>query len=140
MFNAIPSERRDKVRAFMSGVPVQAGTFLAGLLLLVGGMAFSPPQLAWVGFVAGLVCTFVMWRAGRAYNLALVDALRLGRPQVFFNEGDPFAGFRKDSAALRLVLAGTIDEDLVTRRVSTEILGQVYIPEAEGVLLNALND
>ncbi len=140
MFNVVPPARRDQVRAFMGGVPDQAGTFIAGLVLLIGEQAFAPGQLALFGFLASAVCAYVIWQASRAYHQSLVDALRAGRQQVFFSEEEPFGGFRQDSAARAALIAGTRDEDPVIRRVSTEILGQVHIPEAGEALINALYD
>ena len=132
IFNVVPPARRDQVRTFMGGVPDQAGTFIAGLVLLIGEQAFRPQELALIGFLASAACAYVIWRASRAYNQALVDALRAGRPQVFFSEEEPFGGFRQDSAARATLIAGTRDDDLVIRRVSTEILGQVHIPRSRG--------
>jgi HEAT repeat protein len=140
MFNVVPPSRREQVRAFMGGVPDQAGTFIAGLVLLLGQQAFSPGELALVGFLASSACVYVIWQSRRAYLLALVEALRAGRPQVFFSQEEPFGGFRQDSAARTALIAGTREQDLTIRRVSTEILGQVHIPEASEALVNALYD
>ncbi len=140
MFNVVPPARRDQVRTFMGGVPDQAGTFIAGLVLLIGEQAFTPAQLALLGFLAAAACSYVIWQARRAYHSALVEALRAGRPQVFFSEEEPFGGFRQDSAARLALLAGIRDEDRTIRRVSTEILSQVQIPEAVPALIEALRD
>jgi AAA family ATP:ADP antiporter len=140
MFNVLPPERRDQVRTFMTGIPDQAGTFIAGLALFLGQRTLSPSQLALVGFFASAACVYTIWRARVAYNAALMDALRQGRPQVFFSEEEPFGGFRNDAAAIAAVAAGTIDEDLAVRRVSTEILEHMHLPQAAGVLLHALQD
>ncbi|MGE5250210.1 MAG: HEAT repeat domain-containing protein, partial [Bacteroidota bacterium] len=139
MFNVVPAERRDQVRAFM-GIPDQAGTLIAGLVLLIGQQTLNPRQLSLIGLLGAAVCTYVVWRSRRAYYTALVDALRLGRSQVFFNEEEPFGGFRRDSAATAALIAGTHHDDLVIRRVATEILGQVHVPDAAEVLVNALSD
>ena len=50
MFNAVPATRRDQVRAFIGGVPEQAGTFLAGIILIIGEQNFcrsNSPLLGW---------------------------------------------------------------------------------------------
>ena len=57
MFNAVPGERRDQVRAFVGGVPEQAGTFIAGFILIVGEQALDSQQLYLIGLALGLACT-----------------------------------------------------------------------------------
>lgn len=116
MFNAIPSARRDQVRAFIDGVPGQAGTFLAGLILIIGEQSFSSQQLAVVGLAAAIATTFVIWRAGRSYNLTLVDSLRKGRPTLFGSDSRP------DATALHVALDGMKHPDPMVRRVSAEIV------------------
>lgn len=140
VFNVVPPARRDQVRTFMGGVPDQAGTFIAGLVLLIGEQAFTASQLALIGFLAAAACAYVIWQARRAYHTALVEALRAGRPQVFFSEEEPFGGFRRDSEAQQTLLAGLRDEDHTVRRVATEILTQVHISEAIPLLIGALQD
>jgi HEAT repeat protein len=116
MFNAVPPVRRDQVRAFVDGVPSQAGTFIAGIILIVGEKNFSSQQLAVVGFASAIATTFVIWRASSAYNFALVDSLRKGRPAIFGGDSLP------DAAALRAALDAMNSPDPIVRRVSTEIV------------------
>jgi HEAT repeat protein len=116
MFNAVPSARRDQVRAFIDGVPGQAGTFLAGIILIIGEQNFSSQQLALVGLASAIATTYIIWRARRAYNFALVDSLRRGRPTIFGQDSQP------DADALNAALDGMKDPDLTIRRVSTEIV------------------
>jgi len=140
VFNIVPPERRDQVRAFVSGVPEQAGTFIAGLILFVGEQALQPQQLYLVGFAAAAFLVYIIWRASQAYGLALVDALRTGQPQVFFSEEQPFGGSSTDAAAVSVAVRGLSDPDPGLRRVSAEILGHVPAPEAADGLINALLD
>jgi CRP/FNR family transcriptional regulator, cyclic AMP receptor protein len=140
MFNVIPSERRDQVRTFIEGVPQQAGTFLAGAILIVGEQRLAPQQLYVVGLLAAALCIFAIYRAWSGYNEALVEALRLGNPHLFYSEEQPFGGFRQDAAAIRAVIEGLNDRDPAIRRVSAEILGHLSIPEAEAALVRGLND
>lgn len=116
MFNAVPQSRRDQVRAFIGGVPEQAGTFIAGGLLLIGEQRFSAQQLAVVGLASALATTYIIWRARRAYDFALVDALRKGRPSIFAQEG------HADAAALHAARDNMQNPDPIVRRVATEIL------------------
>jgi HEAT repeat protein len=140
MFNAVPAERRDQVRAFIGGVPAQAGTFIAGAILIVGEQSFSPQQLYIVGLIAAALITFVVARAGRAYNLALVDALRAGRPTLFVDEAQPFGHIQQDATAVSVTLAGLKDSDPVVRRISAEILGSLPLINDVKPLITLLAD
>jgi HEAT repeat protein len=140
LFNVVPAEERDQVRTFVGGVPEQAGTFIAGLILVVGEQALRPQQLYFVGLAAAALTVYVIWRASRAYSRALVDALRAGQPHMFFSEDEPFGGFRQDAGAVAAAVAGMGNADPVIRRVSAEILGNLAVPEATTALVNSLVD
>lgn len=140
MMNVVPIERRDQVRAFVDGVPSQSGTIIAGLILIVGEQSLHPQILYLIGLVAAALTTYVVWQAGRAYNGALVAALRAGQPQLFFSEEQPFGGFRRDAAAVQAAVKGIGDNDAVVRRVSAEILGHLAAPAATAALVGALAD
>ena len=140
MFNVVPPERRDQVRTFISGVPEQAGTFIAGAILIIGEQTLAPQQLYVVGLLAAGLCTFAIYRARRGYNEALVEALQAGNPHLFYSEEQPFGGFRQDAAAIRAALDGLNDRNPIIRRVSAEILGHLSVPEAEAALIRGVND
>ncbi len=140
MFNTVPGERRDQVRAFISGVPAQAGTFIAGAILLVGEQTFSPQQLYLIGLGAAAAACFVIWRAGSAYKQSLVDALRAGRPTLFTADEEPFGGFQQDAATVEAALQGMKHPDPPVRRASAEILGNLDEPRAQDALVAALDD
>ena len=140
MFNVVPTEKRDQVRTFIGGVPEQFGTFLSGGLLIIGEKTLTPQQLYIVGFLAAAACTYIIFQARRGYNLALVDALRAGRPQLFFSEEQPFGGFHQDAAAIRTALAGLHHDDPTIRRISAEIVGHLSLPEATTALVDGLSD
>ncbi|HEY9325010.1 MAG TPA: Npt1/Npt2 family nucleotide transporter, partial [Candidatus Limnocylindria bacterium] len=55
VFNVVPRERRDQVRAFVSGVPDQAGIVIAGAVLVIGDRALDASQLAVIGLGAALI-------------------------------------------------------------------------------------
>ncbi|HKW78506.1 MAG TPA: hypothetical protein VJQ09_05345, partial [Candidatus Limnocylindria bacterium] len=114
LFNPVPPERRDQIRAFMEGVPGQAGIALAGVALLAGD-ALDPRAVALGGVVASGFLVWLLLRARSAYGRALADALRAGRPQPFMLEADPFGALRTDAHALAVTLAGLRDADVVTR-------------------------
>jgi HEAT repeat protein len=140
MFNVVPNEKRDQVRAFVGGVPEQAGVFIAGGILVIGEQALSPQQLYIIGFIAASCCTYLILRAWRGYNLSLVDALRAGRPQLFFSEEQPFGGFRQDATAIQAALSGLHNPDPAIRYVSAEIVGHLSIPESTPALIEGLSD
>ena len=97
MINVTPPERRDQARAFINGLPAQAGTALAGVLLLAGEESLGPSVLFTLGLLLALLATFASWRAKRGYPGAVVETLRTGRPHVF------------DASPLSLVDAAAID-------------------------------
>lgn len=141
MFNAVPAARRDQVRAFIGGVPEQAGTFIAGAILVVGEQALPSQQLYLVGLIAAAATTLVIWRAARAYSGALVEALRAGQPHLLApGAGEPFGAIQQDATAVRVVVEGLSHTDPVIRRVSAEILGGLTVREATNALVTALND
>jgi HEAT repeat protein len=140
MFNPVPIQRREQVRVFVEGVPSKAGTFISGAILLVGEQAFSPQQLYIVGLLAAMLTLFVIWRSGRAYKSALVDALRAGRPTLFTAEEEPFGGFQQDATTIEVALQSMKNSDRLVRRTAAEILGNLEVPRAQDVLVSALED
>ena len=140
--NIVPAARRDQTRAFLNGGPTQLGTIIAGLIQLIGLRRLSPIQLYGIGAGTAGLLTFAMWRVGRAYSTALIDALRAGRPQVFPTVADeePFNGRQVDAAAVVTVLQGASDEDVRVRRAAVEILGDLPDREAASALRIACRD
>ncbi|MEO8356569.1 MAG: MFS transporter, partial [Chloroflexota bacterium] len=139
MFNVVPPERRDQVRAFISGVPEQAGTFIAGGVLIIGEQTLTPQGLYFIGLFAAVICTYVIYQARRGYNHALIEALRAGRPHLFYSDEQPFGGFHQDAAAIQTSLNGLRDPDPAIRRVSAEILGNLSLPESTHALVDGLD-
>ena len=142
VINIVPPARRDQTRAFLNGGPTQLGTMIAGLIQLIGLRRLSPIQLYAIGSGTAALLTFAMWKVGRAYSAALIDALRAGRPQVFPTVVDdaPFNGRPVDAAAVAAVIAGASDQDARVRRAAAEILGDLPVREAGGVLIAAVRD
>jgi len=139
LFNPVPPERRDQIRAFMEGVPGQAGIALAGVVLLAGD-TIDPRALALVGILASLATVALLWRTRPAYGRALADALRAGRPQAFLPEDDPFGALRTDADALRVTLDGLRSSDASVRRVSAAILRDLALASTAPALITALDD
>jgi HEAT repeat protein len=140
IYNIVPEERREQTRTFVNGVPQQVGIVLVGLLLAIGQQTLQPQQLFIIGVGAAIVTAFAIWKAGRAYRSALVDAIRAGRPQMFFSEEEPFGGFRQDAAAIATAIDGISDANPGVRQVSATILGNLAVPAATDALVAALED
>ncbi|MGH2554299.1 MAG: HEAT repeat domain-containing protein, partial [Actinomycetota bacterium] len=122
LFNVVPAERRHRIRTFMDGVPLQLGIVAAGVLLILAERVLAPEQVALIGVGAAALATLAMWRARAAYAGAVVEALQVGNPEVFFYEEEPFGGYRRDAVALSVLLDGRADPDPAVRRFSMEIL------------------
>ena len=140
MFNVVPPEKRDQVRTFISGVPEQAGTFIAGGILIIGERTLAPQQLYLVGLFAAACCTYIIYQARRGYNNALIEALHAGRPHLFYSDERPFGGFRQDGTAVQTALTALHDPDPIIRCVSAEILGHLSLPESTNALVDGLSD
>jgi cyclic nucleotide-binding protein len=140
LLNPVPPERRDQTRAFMEGVPGQAGIALAGVLLLVGERALEPWQISLIGIVSAAATFALIWRTRRAYRVALADALRAGRPQPFLVQADPLGVLAQDAAAVQVAVAGLGAGEVGVRRVSAAVLESVARPEHAEVLAAAVRD
>jgi hypothetical protein len=140
VFNVVPAERREPVRAFIDGVPRQVGVALAGVLLLVGENTLEPSALFALGGVIASAAVFAAYRALHAYRGALAQALQAGQPHVFFSEEEPFGGYQHDASAVDVVVEGMLDPDHGVRRVSADILGNLRVPKATQALVDAIED
>jgi HEAT repeat protein len=140
VFNVVPPGRRDQTRAFMDGVPGQAGIIIAGVTLLIGEQALPPRALYVIGLGAAALTIWLVWQARRAYRGALVAALRAGQPQIFVAAEEPFGELRRDAAAVAVALAGLADGNPVMRRVAAEVLGHLAVPQATKALVEAVAD
>lgn len=140
LFNVVPEERRARVRSFMDGGPLQVGIMLAGALLLLADRVLAPSHLYVGGALAAALALWSMWRVRGAYGGALLDALRVGNPDVFRAEDEPFGGFREDAVARAALIEGAAGADPAVRRVSIEIVSETASPEVVPVLERATQD
>ncbi|MGH2662166.1 MAG: HEAT repeat domain-containing protein [Actinomycetota bacterium] len=140
VFNVVPPERRDRVRAFMDGIPLQAGVVASGLMLILAQRVLEPAQVALVGAGAAVLATAACLRARRAYAGAVLEALRAGNPEVFVPQEEPFGGFRRDAAALAELERRASDPDPAVRRISMEVLAEAGASETLGALRRGLSD
>ncbi|HEX9617874.1 MAG TPA: HEAT repeat domain-containing protein, partial [Anaerolineales bacterium] len=140
MYNLVPSDQREQTRAFVRGVANPAGVSLIGGILLLSESILPRGSMFVLGMLAAAVTAYLVWQARGAYGQALVEALRAGRPQLFFSEEEPFGGFRRDASAVRVVIEGISSPEVAVRRVSAEILGNLAVPEAVDAMVAALDD
>lgn len=140
MYNLVPSEQREQTRAFVRGVANPAGVSLVGAVLLLSETILPPRSILVMGVLAAAVTAYLVWQARGAYGQALLEALRAGRPQLFFTEEEPFGGFRRDASAVEAVIEGISSPEVAVRRVSAEILGNLAVPDAVDAMVAALDD
>jgi len=141
LVNTIPAERRDRVRAFLTGVPTQLGTALAGVVALVGQRLDEPRVLYGVGLVAAALAVASISRIRGAYPHALLAALREGRPTIFGAPGGPRPTvLNADAIGLEVLKELLADHEVTARLLAAQALGDLDLPEAAGALERALED
>src|SRR5215203_5572592 len=89
LVNTIPADRRDRVRAFLTGVPTQLGTMMAGAVALAAQRLDQPRVLYGAGLAGAVLAVASISRIREAYPRALIAALREGRPMIFGAPGGP---------------------------------------------------
>ena len=140
LYNVLPPEHRDGTRAFVDGVALQAGVVSAGVVLILADSVLEPGVVSVTWLVIAGVATATAMQLRRAYVKAVVDALRVGNPDVFLVEEEPFGGYRRgDATALSVVTRAATDPDAAVRRVAVEILAEMRHSDGE-VFLRALAD
>lgn len=141
LINVTPEQRRDQSRAFLNGGPAQAGTAIAGLMLLIGKDSLTPRLLGVIGLIAAVVTVAVCWRVRRSYPSALVEAIRAGRPRVF-DEPIPNSPItvRQDRLAVELATNAMGDEDPRMRRLACDLLSSLDDDSAIRALHQATGD
>jgi HEAT repeat protein len=141
LVNTIPAERRDRVRAFLYGVPKQLGTIMAGAVALTAQHLDEALILYAVGVVAAGAAILVMYRVRTAYPRALISALREGRPTIFGSPGDPRPVYlHADSTALHVLEELLDDPDPGVRRLAAQSLGDLELSGSSASLRRAVAD
>ena len=140
LFNVVPVERRGQVLAFMNGVPAQIGVILSGALLLLARQVLTSREVLLMGFAVALLAIYIVWQMRDAYGVALLDALRAGRVEVFSGEEEAFSGFKDDPAALQVILQSLRDPKPFTRRLAVEMLARTGNILALPELIERLSD
>ncbi len=141
LVNTVPPDRRDRVRAFLTGVPTQLGTIIAGVVAL-GAQALDEPRVLYgAGLVGALLAVLAISRIRVAYPRALVAALREGRPTIFGVPGGPRpAVLNADAVGLAVLEELLEDHEVTARLVAAQALGDLDLPEAARALTRALDD
>jgi HEAT repeat protein len=140
LFNVVPSQKRAQVLAFNNGLPSQIGVVLSGILLIAAEKAFTVQQIFLMGTALAFVCGALIWRMRKAYAQALVDALQVGRVDVFSASENSFSGFQGDVAVLDVALRALQDEKPTARRLAADMLGRMESDSAIPHLTHLLSD
>jgi HEAT repeat protein/predicted MFS family arabinose efflux permease len=141
LVNTVPPDRRDRVRAFLTGVPAQLGTMLAGVVALAA-QALDEPRVLYGAALAGaaLAVTSIS-RIRVAYPRALVAALREGRPTIFGSPGGPRpVALDADAVGLAVLNELLEDHEPTARLLAAQALGDLDLPESARALGHSLAD
>ena len=141
LVNTLPANRRDRVRAFLTGVPTQLGTMVAGAVALVAQRFDEPRVLYGAGLVASALAVASISRIREAYPRALVAALREGRPTIFGTpEGPRAAVLNADAVGLAVLRDLLTDHDITARLLAANALADLDLPEAAEALASAAEE
>ena len=138
LVNTIPAHRRDRVRAFLTGVPTQLGTMVAGAVALIAQRFDEPRVLYGAGLVGSALAVVSISRIRDAYPRALVAALREGRPTIFGTPGGPRAAIlTADAVGLAVLRDLLTDHEVTARLLAANALADLDLPEAAEALASA---
>jgi HEAT repeat protein len=139
--NTIPAHRRDRVRAFLTGVPTQLGTMVAGAVALISQRFDEPRVLYGAGLVGSALAVASISRVRNAYPRALVAALREGRPTIFGTPGGPGAAIlNADIVGLAVLRDLLTDHEVTARLLAAKALADLDLPEAAEALASAAEE
>ena len=138
LVNTIPPHRRDRVRAFLTGVPTQLGTIVAGAVALVSQRLDEPRVLYGAGLIGSALAVASISRIRSAYPRALVATLREGRPTIFGTPAGPQAPvLNADAIGLAVLLEHLTDHEVTARLLAANALADLERPEAVEALASA---
>jgi HEAT repeat protein len=124
LFNVLTGRTRSQVRDFVSAVPVQVGTVIAGAILLLGSdLSATARTVLSLGIALAFLALVIPMR--RAYSAALVDAVRSGLSDVFTASLPGLQKPHHDADTLSALAAAVDDSSPGRRRVTAAILGDV---------------
>ena len=139
VFNVLPPRRRGRVMAFITAGPMQLGTMMGGLLLLVGDTMPFQAMMA-VGSVMALTTAGLVVLMRPAYRTALVEAVRRGMATVFTA---PVEGLQKpdlDADARQAVATMMAHPSPTARMMALATLDEMEGAPATSLALPALDD
>jgi HEAT repeat protein/predicted MFS family arabinose efflux permease len=141
LVNTIPAHRRDRVRAFLTGVPTQLGIIVAGAVALISQRFDEPRVLYGAGLVGSALAVASISRVRNAYPRALVAALREGRPTIFGTPGGPGAAIlNADVVGLAVLRDLLTDHEVTARLLAAKALADLDLPEAAEALASAAEE
>src|SRR5829696_8923010 len=141
LVNTIPAHRRDRVRAFLTGVPTQLGTMVAGAVALIAQRFNEPRVLYSAGLVGSALAVPSISRIRSTYPRALVAALREGRPTIFGRPGGPRAAIlNADAVGLAVLRDLLTDHEVTARLLAANALADLDLPEAAEALASAAEE
>jgi HEAT repeat protein len=141
LVNTVPPDRRDRVRAFLAGVPAQLGTMVAGVVALAAQALDEPRVLYATGLVGAALAVASISRIRVAYPRALVTALREGRPTIFGAPAGPRpVALDADAVGLAVLNELLEDHEPTARVIAAQALGDLVVPEAARALGHSLAD
>src|SRR5918994_2092120 len=141
LVNTIPANRRDRVRVFLTGVPTQLGTMVAGVVALVAQRFDEPRVLYGAGLVGSALAVASISRIRNAYPRALVAALREGRPTIFGTPAGPRAAIlNADAVGLAVLRELLTDHEVTARLLAANALADLDLPEAAEALASAAEE
>jgi HEAT repeat protein len=141
LVNTIPANRRDRVRAFLTGVPTQLGTMVAGAVALIAQRFDEPRVLYGAGLVGSALAVASISRIRDAYPRALVAALREGRPTIFGTPVGPRAAIvSADAVGLAVLRDLLTDHEVTARLLAANAFADLDLPEAAEALASAAEE
>jgi HEAT repeat protein len=141
LVNTIPAHRRDRVRAFLTGIPTQLGTMVAGAVALIAQRFEEPRVLYGAGLVGSALAVASISRIRSAYPRALVATLREGRPTIFGTPGGPRAPIlNADAVGLAVFRDLLTDHEVTARLLAANALADLDLPEAAEALASAAEE
>lgn len=139
-YNVAPAARRAQAMAFNDGIPVQIGTFLSGVLMLLAGNVSGAGPLFLLGVVTAAMCVAVVVSIRRRYADALVATLRSGVGEQIL-EGGPRLGDLSDGPEVRrALLAAMAAPEAPTRETAASVLARSRSADAMAAMATALDD
>ena len=138
LFNVVTGRRRGQVMTFMTAVPAQIGTMIAGVVLITGANLPHSARFG-IGLVISLGLIVMVLAMRPAYTTAIVSAVRQGLIGVF---AVPQRGLVTpvDAEARRVLMSHLDDTHADTRAMALSALAHVEGQASTGRIESFMND